>query len=123
MTGEITRRGRTRRALRRLLMGVAALFVALAGLLSMGTAVGRYSAVPVDAYGSDIAAKPHEAAVVSPVSTLRLKQNDIVAVPIDGKVTLYRIEGVDSWTHKVYAQNAAGKTIVVKVGAKVSRVT
>jgi hypothetical protein len=123
MTGDRTRRGRTRRALRRLLMGAAALFVALAGLLSMGTAVGRYSAVNVDSYGAEVPRGPHELAVVVPVHTITLRQNDVVAVPIDNKVKLYRVEGVDSWTKKLYAVDDDGKTMVLKVGRKVSRVT
>src|SRR3954467_1396784 len=103
MTGEITRRGRARRALRRLLTGVAALFVALLGLLSMGTAVGRYGAVPVDRYGGDVPQQPNAPAIIVPVNTMTLHQHDIVAVPTNDKVVLYEIGGVDSWTHKVYA--------------------
>src|SRR5690349_11182497 len=96
-----SRRRRTRRVLRRLLMGVAAVFVALLGLLSMGTAVGRYGALAVDEYGSRIPHGNDELVVVVPVSTLRLKANDIVAIPTDGKIVLARVGAVDSWTKQI----------------------
>jgi hypothetical protein len=109
--------------MRRLLVGVAALFVALAGLLSMGTAAGRYGALAVDGYGSRIAHGTDELVVVVPVSPLRLKGNDIVAIPVDGKVVLYRVGAVDSWTKQISAQDTAGKPVTVKAGTRVARVT
>jgi hypothetical protein len=123
MTGEVGRRRRIRRALRRLVMGAAAVFVALLGLLSMGTAVGRYSALAVDGYGSRIAHGTDEVVVAVPVSTLRLKANDIVAIPVNGKVVLYRVGAVDSWTKQISAQDVSGTPVTLKTGTRVARVT
>lgn len=122
VTGESSRR-RTRRALRRLLMGVAAVFVALLGVFSTGTAVGRYGALAVDGYGSPIAHGTDELVVVVPASTLRLRANDILAVPADGKIVLYRVGTVDSWTKQISAQDPAGRPVTLNAGPRVARVT
>jgi hypothetical protein len=103
-------------------MGVAAVFVALLGLLSMGTAVGRYGALAVDGYGSRIPHGNDELVVVVPVSTLRLKANDIVAIPADGKIVLYRVGAVDSWTKQISAQDLAGKPVTLKSATRIARV-
>ena len=122
VTGESSRR-RARRASRRLLMGLAAVFVALLGLLSMGTAVGRYGALAVDSYGSRIGHGTDDLVVVVPVNTLRLKANDVVAIPVDGDVVLYRVGAVDSWTNQISAQDVSGMPVTLKTGTRVARVT
>ena len=110
---------------RRLLIAVVVFVVLVLALMSIGAGVGRFHAVPVDGQGPDVRVPHSSLAIVVPVAPLRLRSGDVIMTRIGSAPheELYRITGVDSWTHQTYALNHDGRLVEIKLGSQVGRVS
>src|SRR2546423_3011318 len=110
---------------RRLAFALTALCVALLGLVSIGTAFGRFSATGVDVRGAGVRVPRDSIAVLEPVATLDLREGDTIVARVAPMrhAGLYRVTAIDSWTHEVFARNTNDKLVKLKIGHQAGRVT
>jgi hypothetical protein len=80
--------------------------VLLLGLVSLGTTVGRFNAVAIEARGAGVNVAADSVVVVSRVPTLSLRPGDKVVTRLPGATHdgVYRVQAIDSWTRDVYAR-------------------
>jgi hypothetical protein len=103
---------------------VVSLALLLLGVISLGAAVGRFHAIPVDAVGPGVHVHKGALAVVTPVATSELRDGDIVSTDLThgDRDHLYRVVIRDSWTSDIFTTNSQGRLVKLKFTSKPGRV-
>jgi spore coat-associated protein N len=105
-------------------LAAAAACIAVLAMVCFGAGFGRFQVTPVEGQGKGVGLSSSAAAVVEPVRAAELHEGDTIRARLenDRRESLYKITGIDSWTHEVYAFDKGGHLQKLKLGDQVGRV-
>jgi hypothetical protein len=114
-----------RALLQRVCKASATVFTVALVLLALGSAVGRWQVLPVNAAGAHAEVGRGSLAFVEPVPTVSLREGDtIFFTTSERKGSFHRVTTVvDSWNRRVELDGARGESEVVQLPANAWRVS